>query len=381
MSSDSKRQFFSRIIDNLNTQIQACRSQSERNVLFAQKAFALARHSLISESKDIIRDLRSLNRSYEPRLSAWIMFAEGVIEHSETFDTAKSRDRILRAHLVGQAANDPTLAGTAAAWLAYFDFQQGHYQESADYLEKAFAWSANRDAEARSRASMVLGAGLYFAGNFPKAKHWLQAAREHAVGSGDIAMQNIVLFNSSALNVARLTLLDCTGEVDPQELNFALMSAKSAGNLNTALGISNQPSMIPVQQAEIHTIEQKWQEAINIFDIHIEALTSQGQSRWAPRYIAHRAWCKSNIGDLTGCRLDIWHALRDADACTDPDDACVIHFRIASAARKSGDEELSSQHLEMANAQLSIHQQHQLIVSDLFNAVADRHNPEQKNPA
>ncbi len=372
MSENSKRYFRSRIIDTINAQIIASRSNADRNVLFARKAFLLARHSLISESRKLIAELRAVNHNYDARLSAWIMFAEGVIEHSETYNIAKSRDRIIRAHLVGQAANDPTLAGTAAAWLADFDFLQGHYKESADYLEKAFTWSRIADSEARSRACMVLGSAFSFSGDRSSSNKWIGAARSHAVESGDIAMQNSILFNSSALHVSKLSLVDCVGTVDPVELNFVAMSAQSASNLNDALGISNQPSMIPVQRAEILTIQKRWQEAQGLFDSHIEQLNLQGQSKWAAKFIAHRAWCKSNIGDYSGSRSDISLALELIDSNLDPDDLCVLHSRVAAALEKVGDFAAAARHRVLANQSLDEYSRQQAVVKHLFGAVASQ---------
>ena len=373
MSDDNKRHFRSRIIDTLNAQINASRSNADRNILFARKAFILARHSLIAESKRLIAELRAVNEKYDARLSAWIMFAEGVIEHAETYNIAKSRDRIIRAHLVGQAGNDPTLAGTAAAWLAYYDYLEGRYKDSADYLEKAFAWSRIVDSEARSRACMILGSGFSFSGDQLKSKKWIQAARSHAVESGDIAMQNSILFNASALHVSMLTLADCTGGVDSNELNFVAMSAQSASNLNHALGISNQPSMIPIQRAEILTIQKRWQEAQALFDDHIERLGAQGQSKWSARFIAHRAWCKGNLGDISGCYSDVTLALNSVDSGLDPDDLFVVHSRIAGSLELCNKHAAADTHREIANLNLKRHAQHQATVNDLFSAVADRH--------
>lgn len=373
MTDDSKRYFNSRVIDNLDSRIRAATSETERSILLAQKALALARHSLIAEARLIIRDLRTANQNYEARLSAWIMFAEGVIEHSETYDLQKSRDRIIRSHLVGQAANDPTLAGTAAAWLADLDFLHGRYHDSADYLQKAFAWSQSNDSEARSRASMVLGAAFYFAGEVAAAKTWIQAARSHAVCCGDIAMQNTILFNSSAFEVARLTLMDCIGDVNQTELRFAAMSAQSVQNLNTALGIMNQPSMIPVQKAELLTIQGEWALAIGAFDNHIEPLRSQGQSKWVSKYIAQRSWCKANIGDRVGARSDMMLALENAEGGTDPDDLFVIHSRVGKSAQRIDDLGLAEVQRALAQQQLKIHTDHQKTVRALFSPIAERY--------
>lgn len=371
MSPDSNRYFTSRIIVDLGNKIRDARSATDRNVLYAQKAFALARHSLIPEARAIVSELRRINSSYEARLAAWIMFAEGIIEHSETNNLPRSKDRILRAHLVGQAANDPTLAATAAAWLAQFSLLEGKYLESKDYLMKAFRWSQETDSEARSRASIVLGCGFSYAGEVDKAKVWFQRARDHAVRSGDIAMQNIVLFNASAFHTTHLTLLDCKGSVDPAELNFAVMSARSASNLNTALGIANQPSMPEIQRAELLTIERKWNDAIEIFNRYIEQSKVEGQSRLASKFYAHRAWCKANVAAREEARHDFHLAVESADENYDPDDRAVLHFRLAHTARILSDSTLAAEHEALGESYLTLHTEHQKLVRKYLDEVVD----------
>ena len=269
--NEDKRQFFrSRVIDALDNSIRTCHSLAERNVLFAKKAFTLARHSKIAEAKEIIRALRELNKTFETRLSAWIMFAEGIIEYSETLDIPKSKDRVLRGHLVGQVANDPSLAGTSAAWLAFFCFQQSRFVEAKDYLGMALSWTKESDTEARARAYMVVGMGFFYAGDRVKGKLWMHRARQPAVLSGDIAMQNIIFCNTAAYLVAQLVLIDCVSTVSAEDLSFASLSSQSAGNLNAALGIANQGTIIPLQRADIFTIEKRWAEAIDLFNKYIE---------------------------------------------------------------------------------------------------------------
>ena len=371
MENDRSRHFTSRVIEDLDAKIRLSNSNSDRNVLFARKAFALARFSLVQDARNIIGSLREVNQSFETRLSAWIMFAEGIIEHSANLDVAKSKDRVLRAHLVGQVANDPTLAGTSAAWLAFFCFQQGRYVETKDYLVKAFSWTKNEDSEGRSRACLVMGMGFLYAGEFKKGQMWMQLARANAVKSGDIAMQNIIFFNSSAYHAARLTLLDCTSTVDPEELNFALMSAQSSSNLNTALGILNQVSLIPIQRAELLTIEKKWNLAVDLFDQYLAQAKDDGQSPWIPKFIAQRAWCKANLADKDGAISDIEQAIALSAQCIDPDDRAVLHLRVSSTAKLLGDNSRSAREHALGEQHLSLFHDQQALVLSYFKEVAE----------
>lgn len=369
MAIEEGRAYTSRVISDLDAAILHCKSNEDRNVLFARKAFSLARHSHIPGARDLIRSLRAVNQTFEPRLSAWIMFAEGITEYCETMDTRKAKDRILRSHLIGQVANDPTLAATSAAWLGFFCFMQSNYSDAKDYLLKAFSWSKSQDAEARSRACLVLGIGYIFAGDSAKGKHWMNVARQHAIDSGDIAMQNIIFYNSSTYSAAQLTLLDCIADVDAPTLNFALMSAQSSSNLNRAIGIANQPSMLAALRAELLTIAQQWQGAIELFDRSFETLSEDGQMEWKPKFFAQRAWCKANVGDVQGCNKDREVATRDMALCVDPDDQYILHFRLSQISRALGDDHAAEVERGIAEQYLQKYRVQQAVVLNYFDEV------------
>lgn len=372
MSDKKILPYTARAISNLDQKINTAKTLSERHIFFAQKAFTLARHSQIPNAREIIRELRRLNSNYQdPKLSAWIMFAEGVIEYSDSMNIAKSKDRILRAHLVSQVVNEPTLAGTSAAWLGQFIFLEEKVAEACGYLTKAFEWTTPDDNEARSRAGMVFGLAFYMCGDFERAKFWMQKARNHAVASGDIAMQNIILYNTAALLTSQLMLMDCASKVDPDDLRFAVMSAQSAGNLNAALGISNQPRMVPVQRAELFTIERRWAEAVALFDDNIDPTDTYGQAKWAANFYAQRAWCKANLGDFEGCRSDLNLAISDPNQSSDVDDMAILHFRVAGCARLMSDDALLEFHQAMAKKYLEKFQAHQTLIRELIAPLAD----------
>lgn len=299
------------------------------------------------------------------------MFAEGVIEYSDTMAWVQSKDRVFRAHLVGQVVNDPTLAGTSAAWMAQFTLAEGKIAEARDYLVKAFDWTTANDHEARSRAFTVMGLAFLTAGEPENARNWMQRARNHAVASGDIAMQNIILYNTAAFQAMRLTLLDCTATVDPADLQFSVMSAQSAGNLNSALGISNQSSMVPVQRAELLTIEKRWAEAIELFDAHIDTSTAQGLAKWAAKFYAQRAWCKANLADFEGCKSDLQLVIQDTNQSSDADDLAIVHFRVAASARLMQEKELSDFHQAMGEKCLAKFRDYQSEMTACFSVLAN----------
>jgi tetratricopeptide (TPR) repeat protein len=381
MSTGVNRGFSIRWLDEVDTLIRGSRNNVERNVLFAKKSFILARHSQIEEAKLLIQNLRAVNAAYEARLSSWIMFAEGIIEFSETGDIKKSKDRVIRGHLIGQLIKETELASTSAAWLGYFDFVLGKYQDSVSYIEKAFSLSTEQFSEARARASIVVADAFSLAGDLANGRAWYQRARSYAVASGDIAFQNITLFNASAHHIGLLTVGDCTSAIDQAELRFASMSSASAANFNAALGISSQPSLIPLQRAEIAVLERRWEDAIRIFTEHLDLVHTQGYGRLAPRLRSQLAWCKANSGDLVGATAEIEIALRDSQDCKDPDDLGVLYFRAAGVARIAGDIESARARELLGEEQLVAYSAEQSLIKALFDDVAVKIEAQRKNPA
>ena len=381
MGNQSVTGFSIRWLTEVDDLIRTCTDNIERNVLFAKKSFILARHSRLDEAKQLILDLRAVNAAYEARLSSWIMFSEGIIEFSQTGDVKKSRDRVLRGHLIGQLIKENELTSTSAAWLGYFDFVLGRYQDSANHLEKAFIYSTEKHSEARARASIVLADGFSLAGDLITGRAWYQRARSYAVASGDIAFQNIALFNASSYHIGLLTVADCTSVLDVRELRFASMSSASAENFNTALGIESQPSLLPLQRAEIAVLERRWDAAIEIFSEHLGRVNSQGQRRLAPKLRAQLAWCKANNGDIDGALADIDATLNFLEECKDPDDLAVVHFRAASVARLAGKTKEAREYELLAEEQLVAYSVEQNLIKTLFDNVVSKVTHERKNPA
>lgn len=371
MPAGDRQRISIRSIAQLDDRINNCSDLSERNILFTKKAVALTRHSFFEEAKDLLSKLRAINSKYDPRLSAWIMFAEGQIEHFETLNITRARDKFVRAHLISQVAKDRELASATSAWLAHCEFVNGRLHDAAAYLAKAFNWSSELKGEARGRACMVLADGFNMAGDTMTARHWYSVARVCAVEVGDIAMQNVMLFNSAAFHVAHLTLTDCVSTVSNDELKRTKLEVASAFNLNAALGITSLPSMIPIMLAEVLVIDREWSRAEREFSLHLPQLAAEGQSKQTHKIIAQRAWCRANIGNSDGARRDVQAASESSSENSDYDDLAVLHYRLAAAASVLNEAELHEHHRAIAEGYLFEFRGQQSKIRSLFTPIAD----------
>lgn len=372
MSDNDRERFVLRSIRLIDSQIRNSTNLAQKKVLYAKKAAGLARHSYLEEAKLLIAELRRGNEAYDPQLSAWILFAEGQIEHWEGLNNRQARDKFVRSLLISQVAKDRELASTSATWLAHCDFVDGRLTESATHLTQAFEWQGALTGEAKTRACMVLADGFSLAGEATTARKWYAAARASAVADGDLAMQNAVLFNSAAFHVAALTLDDCLAHVDPLELKRAKMEIASARNLNTAIGINSLPLMIPLMEAELLVIEREWLRGNVEFCRIAPEMISQNHSKQMPRLLAQRSWVRANADDPNGALDDAKAACNFPAEVQDIDDLAVIHFRLAGVGRLLSNPDLEDRHTRVAAGYLQRFREQQSEAKKLFSQTAEK---------
>lgn len=381
MTLDDDSTFIPRYLKNVELSIANCKSQGDLNVLLAKKAGYLARHSLADEAKTIIRNLRDRNRNYDPRLTGWTMFSEGLINHFENLDNQGSKAKFARSLMMGQVAQDKDLTSASAAWLANSEYALGELKSSIEHLNASIRHSLPTDGDTRGRALLLLGDMLYWCGKPELARHWYRESRKHAVHDGDIAMQNIILFNTANYAVWNLTLQDCKAPLTSNDWRLVSLEVASARNLNSALRIYNLPSLIPTMEAELKVVQRNWKESEVIFENILRQLGQEGLQRAISKMFAQRAWCRANMGDPKGTKSDIADALLQISDCADVDDLYVLHSRVSEALALIGDSNSSSEHRGLANecGQLFYAQQEQTYIS--LSGTLELLAAEAKNPA
>ena len=156
---------------------------------------------------------------------------------------------------------------------------------------------------------MVLADAFNAVDQVSTSRYWFSTARRHASQAGDIAMQNVMLFNIAAYSVSKLTLDDCTTGASPSDRQRTSMEVASASNLNAALGISELPTMIPTMQIELNIVNKKWREAISIFESHPSLILQKSPDRLVPKLMSQKAWCHANLGNFAAAENDLNAAL------------------------------------------------------------------------
>lgn len=327
----------------LDEALQQASSRAQQLLLLCRKAGALARLSLVEDARMLIRGLRQENEGYEPQLAAWIMFAEGLVDHFDSLG-AYSADRFKRAYAIAAAIGDTELAALSAAWLANAALIGGNAGAIATPLTQAFRLATAEQHEALGRASLVVADALSWSGERAQSKPWYRQARHHAIEDGDIAMQSVLLFNEAAFRVAALVVADCRGEQDTQETRFTAMTVESVATLDFGIGLQRLTSMVPLLRAEVCTVEQRWAEALALFESNVRLAGVHGQSRLAPKYLAEMAYCHAQLGDAALALEVVSRALSESVGCTDMDDLFVLFSRAAAVMALAGDEGQAQSH-------------------------------------
>ncbi len=372
MKNDDIGTFSLRSIKVIDEKIRLSQNNLERLVLFAKRAGGLASHSYIAEAKATVVELRQTNTNADPRLTGWINFSEGLIEHFEKLDNKTAKNKFNRALLISQMVSDRELAGASAAWVAHCDFVDGNIAMAAANIVNSFVWSLPSEHETRARSSMLLADAFNAVDEISTSRRWFRVARDHAAQAGDIAMQNVMLFNIAAYSVARLTLDDCTHRVSASDRQRTTMEVASASNLNSALGISELPTMIPTMQLELNIVDRNWDLAIEAFTHHPSKILLDSPARLIPKLLSQRAWCYANLGDLVSAEHDLNHAIEIKCQCIDDDDLAVLYFRLGHVAEIIKQPQLSLSCNAEATKYLNLFRAHQEQIRNMLESVVEK---------
>lgn len=315
------------LLAKLEAMVGAAPTELERWTLRAQRACALARLGRIEAAQAEICDLRGLNASFEPKLTAWILLAEGMCDHFESLST-NAVDRFKRAHGLACASRDSELQSLAAAWIGASEFLMGRHEAAALRAAEAIKHAPSNGDLARSRAHLVLANCLYgFGCESLAARHYTEA-RNSAIEARDISMQSAILYNVAAFHLWRLSLEDAFG-VPPSEGEVRLIALEIESVANLDLGLHNTSliGMVPLLRAQLRLVMGHWEEADAIYSEYIQG----GTRRLAAKYLAEQSHCNAMLSRRDRA-LDLASRAQNLlSEKTELDDQAVCHARLSKS--------------------------------------------------
>ena len=363
----------SRLLARLDAAIAAAANPIEAQCLRAERAGLLARQGQLEAAQAVIDELNT-QLAWQPNapLRGWLALAEGLHGYYSALGRG-AQTSIEQAYMLAQGpAALKRLHAVAAAWLANMAFANDDMPRMAALVREALDTAQPEQHAARARAALVAGYAYHFAADNTHAQPWYEASRRHAIAEGDETHLSALMHNQAWMRAsqARLALLFDANAGDAAHVDavtHALMGAESIGHYDAGVGTASLGSLVPMLRAQVLTAQERWSDALALFDAHFDASLADGLTRLAPCLLADRAWCEWHAGHAK--KAQVLAAATEqalAQAC-DTDDRAMATARLAQVRAALGDAAAAQRHREASLAHHAAHREQQQRIAALLH--------------
>jgi hypothetical protein len=116
-----------------------------------------------------------------------------------------------------------------------------------------------------------------------------------------------------------------------------VMGAESIGHYDAGIGTASLGSLVPMLRAQVLTSQNRWAEALDLFDANFEGALSEGLKSIVACLLADRAWCELNLGRKDKARALAGAAEQALHDPIDNDDRAMSLARLATVRELLGD--------------------------------------------
>ncbi len=338
----------SRLWRQLDAAIEAAPEPLQRATLRAKRAVLMARHGREDQARDELSSLHmQAFQSPNPALSAWLHYAEGLSSYFSDMGSSAG-DKLRRAETAAQTLGLTELQALAAAWQAYMAFVRHDIQALASHAQATRKLADAKHHAALGRLAIVLGIAHDFAGT-DHAQAWYAEARRHASAEGDDASQSALIYNMTAMRVARLRRqhLDSPTQALPEHL----LGADSVAHYDAAVDVAVLPDLTPLLRAQLLVLQGDYAQAQALYAEHLPPARARGLARLGSSLLAEVAWCRANLGESDLALQQAQDAELELDLATDTDDRAASLSRLAQVHAVLGRPEQSEALAKRAAAQ------------------------------
>jgi hypothetical protein len=233
-------------------------------------------------------------------------------------------------------ANDLKLRANSAAWLGAAEYGIRNIEAAVKYSAEALGIEGCEHG-AMARAFVVVGDCFNFAGEESKSRQSYSSAREHAIADHDISMQSVVIYNSAAFRVCRISLEDAFSLVLSQSPDDVELSLSSSENLDKGLSNTSLWPLILLLKAQLRVVQRDWVGAIEIFDNILPKAILRGEHGWQCRLRADFAYCQANLMNLDAASKSMERLESEISESFAIDDLAATYARLALTAKTIGD--------------------------------------------
>lgn len=325
----------SRLLKRLDAEIAAAGGGTQGVCLKVQRAMVLMRHGQMSDARDQLTALH-LQAFQLPNseIGAWLHYAEGLMSYYTDFSSA-ALEKVVHARAAAQFAGLTELEAKCCAWMAQLAYLKHDLPEMLTQARACDGLAKVDDHDSRYRLCTVMGLAHDLTGRADLSRDWYAKARAHALADGDDASLSALMYNMAATRAA---------QVRRDEFSKGLkagaglsLGADSIRHYDAAVGGSVLPDLTPVLQAQILTVEGRYEQARALFEAHLPKTMATGLARWSSSLLADLAWCLVNTGQAGLASKQAHEAELELGALCDGDDRAATHSRLAQVFTALGD--------------------------------------------
>ncbi|CAM5791048.1 hypothetical protein [Rhizobacter fulvus] len=327
----------SRLLSRLDNDIREASHPLAADSLRCERAAYLARLGDFDEAR---REIAALRERYGPQpstaISAWLHLAEALVGHYTDLGPAV-RDKLARAHALSAAGGLKPLQALSAAWLAHLDYLAMDATALVRRASEALSLAEADHHAALARVKLVIAQAYHEAGRYDRAQPWYQQARRHATADGDDATLSAMMWNMASLRVAAWRQLAARGTPGADSEMHLLLGAESTAHFDAMVGVRSLSALQPILRAQVCALLGRVDEALALFEAHLDDSLRQGMEPVAGILLADRAWCRLQARHAVSARADATAAAAALDRPGCACDRAPGHTRLAQVFEALGD--------------------------------------------
>jgi len=254
------------LLSRIERELAGCTNPLQEAELLAERACYFARTGNFAGANAIVASLRQVyGDGRNVRISVWIMLIEGLILYFDQTDPA-AQDRLMRAHLISDAADLQDLRQLTAAWLAHIEFNRSEFDSMLKLLRRVVDSRRFLIDGAGIRFKLLVADSYMYCGHTHSAVEWYQRARQSAVSCGDQASIASLIYNKSALALSQLRIASALESADLSTLRFIALEIESAYSFHVGTAHASLVQLIESCRARALLMEGRFSEAKVLFE-------------------------------------------------------------------------------------------------------------------
>jgi len=269
-----------------------------RGDLHIKKALYLARRGEFGDAKQIAQALRrNLPVERYPRIRIQIILLDGVVDLYESL-SSHSYDRIKGSDLLAIAFGDRELISITSSWRAHVEFERSNFDEMGMALLRVQRAAEENSHEPRARVARILADCFALTGDRSQSKKWFEIAHRHAVGIGDQAMIDALIYNSMAFGLSRLRSESFTNNVDVAKLRLIETELSSAKTFQSLIGAKALVNLVDICSARLLMLKGDFQGALNYLNVTTDSGPWAKNNSSADLWRLELAFCEAKVGNI-----------------------------------------------------------------------------------